>query len=97
MEMHPERGDEATVWRTALQILQRAHDDALLEIVEVIAKHVGINTINGLSIGKFLIQRQREITDHLIADHADTFPALASQVKAALEEIEREQGYAPLG
>jgi len=96
MEMHPERGDEVTVWRTALQILQRAHDDALLEIVEVIAKHFGIDTVNSLSIGKFLIQRQREITDHLVADFADTFPAQASQIKAAIQEIEREQGYEPL-
>jgi hypothetical protein len=30
--------------------------------------------MNGLSIGDFLIQRQREITEHLVADFADTFP-----------------------
>jgi uncharacterized hydantoinase/oxoprolinase family protein len=97
MEMNPERGDETQVWRNALQILQRAHDDALFEIVQTIAKHVGINDTNGLPIGQFLIQRQREITEHLVSDFADTFPALASQIKAALGEIEREQGYSPLG
>ena len=69
----------------------------LLEIVQTIAKHIGVNDINGLPIGQFLIQKQREITEDLVADFADTFPAQASQIKAALEDIEREQGYSPLG
>jgi hypothetical protein len=97
MEMHPERGDETAVWRNVLQILQRAHDDTLFEMVQAIAKHVGIDNINGLSLREFLIQRRREITEQLLADFADTFPALASQIKAAIGEIEREQGYSPLG
>jgi hypothetical protein len=63
----------------------------LFEILQTIAKHVGIVNLNGLSIGDFFDRRRCEIAENLIADSADRFPALASQMKFAWKKLDREQ------
>jgi hypothetical protein len=91
MEMNPDKADEEFVWGQLNDLFQKAHNDALFEILQTIAKHVGIVDFNGLSIDEFFDQRRREITENRLADFADTFPALASQIKLAWEKLDRDQ------
>jgi hypothetical protein len=51
-------------------------------------KHVGIGQLNGFPIDEFFERRKGEIAEDLVADFADTFPTLASEVKDAWEELE---------
>jgi hypothetical protein len=91
MKMNPGKADEEFVLEQLQDIFQLAYNDALFEILQTIAKHVGIVDLNGLSIGDFFDRRRREIAENLIADSADTFPALASQMKLAWKKLDREQ------
>ena len=91
MKMQPGKADEKFVWEQLNNFFQKAHNDASLEILTVIAKHVGIEQFHGFPIGEFFERRKGEIAENLVADFADTFPALASQVKHAWEELDREQ------
>jgi len=91
MKMNPGRADEEFVWKQLLLFFQKAHIDALLETVQAIAKHVGIEQLDDFPIDEFFHRRMRKIADDLIADYADTFPARASQIKAAWEQIGRER------
>lgn len=89
--MQPGEADEEFVLEQLQNIWQKAYNDAMFELVAAIAKHVGIAELDGLSIGGFLDRRKREIAENLVADMADTFPALASQIKRAWEQFDREQ------
>jgi hypothetical protein len=77
---------------TGFDVFQMAHNDATLETLEAIAKHVGLSEINGFPVREFFDRRKRKIAQDLIADSADTFPALASQIKIAWQKLDREQG-----
>jgi hypothetical protein len=48
----------------------------------------GIDQLNGTPLREFFDRRRREIAERLVSDMADTFPALASQIKHAWERIE---------
>jgi hypothetical protein len=91
IETNPGKADEEFVWEQLNDFFQKAHNDALFEILQAIAKHVGIVNLNGLSIDEFFHRRRREITENLLADFADTFPALASQIKLAWKKLDRDQ------
>jgi hypothetical protein len=87
--MNPDKADEEFVWETLNDFFRLAHNDATLE---AIAKHVGLSHINGFPLREFFDRRRREIAKDLIAESADTFPAVASQIKLAWEKLDREQG-----
>jgi len=90
--MNPSKADEEFVQEMLKDVFQLAHNNATLETLETIAKHVGLSQINGFPVREFFDRRRREIAKDLIADSADTFPALASQIKLAWEKLDREQG-----
>ncbi len=75
------------VWEHLSRFGQLAHDDASLEILQVVAAASGVTEINGVPLRVFFERRKREIVERLIADFADTNPALASRVKMAWEKI----------
>jgi hypothetical protein len=54
---------------------------------------VGIKDINSLSIGEFLTHGNAKLLSTWQPFSQIRFPALASQIKSAIEEIERKQGY----
>jgi hypothetical protein len=81
MKMNPGMAPEEVVWERLLSFFQKAHNDALLEVVQIIAKRVGIERIDGLPVDEFFHQRMRKIAQDLVADYADTFPNMASQIK----------------
>ena len=83
---------EEFVQEMLTDIFQKAHNDTMLETLEAIAKQVGVSDINGFPVREFFRRRRRKIAKDLIADSADTFPALASQIKLAWEKLDREQG-----
>ena len=89
--MNPGKADEEFVIEMLDHIQQLAHNDALFEIVQAIAKQVGIESLNGFSVEEFFHRRRREIAEKSVAEAADDFPALASQMKLAWEKLEREQ------
>ena len=89
--MNPGRADEQFVWETLTDFFQLAHDTVTLETLEAIAKHVGLSHINGFPLREFFDRRRRKIAEDLVADYADTFPALASQIKLAWEKLDRDQ------
>jgi hypothetical protein len=91
MEMNPGRADEQFVQEQLTLFFQKAHSDAMLETLEAIAKHVGVSDINGFPVREFFSRRSREITEDSIAEFADTFSALASQIKIAWEKLDRDQ------
>ena len=86
--MQPGKADERFVWEQLNNFFQKAHNDASFEILASIAKHVGIGRLNGFPIDEFFERRKGEIAEDLVADFADTFPTLASEVKDAWEELE---------
>jgi hypothetical protein len=92
MKMNPGKADEEFVWEMLTDVFQKAHNDTMLETLEAIAKHVGLSHINGFPVREFFGRRRREIAENLIADSADTYPALASQMKLAWQKLDREQG-----
>jgi hypothetical protein len=92
MKMNPGKADEEFVWEMLTDIFQKAHNDTMLETLEAIAKYVGVSNINGFPVREFFSRRSREIAEDLIADCADTFPALASRIKLAWKKLDREQG-----
>jgi hypothetical protein len=47
------KADEEFVWEQLNDFFQKAHNDASFEILEAIAKHVGIAKLDGLSIREF--------------------------------------------
>jgi hypothetical protein len=89
--MNPGKADEEFVQEQLADFFRLSYDKALFEIVEVIAKQAGIVTLNSLSIREFFDQRRRQLTEELLSEFADTFPALASQIKQAWEKLDREQ------
>jgi hypothetical protein len=91
MKMNPGKADEEFVQKQLNWFFQKAHSDAMFETLEAIAKHVGVSDINGFPLREFFDRRRREIAKDLIADSADTFPALASQIKLAWEKLDRDQ------
>jgi len=91
MKMQPGKADERFVWEQLNNFFQKAHNDASFEILAAIAKHVGIGQLNGFPIDEFFERRKGEIAEDLVADFTDTFPTLASEVKHAWEELDREQ------
>ena len=88
MKMQPGKADDEFVWEQLRDFFQKAHNDASFEILASIAKHVGIGQLNGFPIDEFFERRKGEIAEELVADFADTFPTLASEVKDAWEELE---------
>jgi hypothetical protein len=44
-----------------------------------------------VSIEEFFHRRKREIAESLVAESADAFPALASQIKVMWDKLDREQ------
>ncbi len=92
MKMNPGKADEEFVWEMLNDVSQKAHNDAMLEMFEAIAKRVGVSDINGFPVREFFDRRRRKIAKDLIAESADTFPTLASQIKLAWEKLDREQG-----
>jgi hypothetical protein len=87
--LQPDKADETFVWEQLNNFFEKAHNDASFEILAAIATHVGIGQLNGLPIDEFFERRKREIAQNLVADFADTFPAIASQIKRAWEKLDR--------
>ena len=54
METNPGKADEEFVWEQLNDFFQKAHNDALFEILQAVAKHVGIVNLNGLSNRRIL-------------------------------------------
>jgi hypothetical protein len=85
------RADKEFVWGQLNRFFQKAHNDASFEILVAIGKQVGIEQLHGFPIEEFFERRKAEIAEELVADFADTFPTLASEVKHAWKELDREQ------
>jgi hypothetical protein len=73
------------VWTELGKVAQVAHNEALLEILIVVAAATGLTEINGSPLRDFYNERKRDITEKLIREIADTDPTLASQLRAAWE------------
>jgi hypothetical protein len=82
--------DEELVWEHLREIFLLASEQALLDTVEAIASKVGVSEIDGFPVREFFDRRKREIGERLVADFADTNPRMASDVKAALDQMDRE-------
>jgi hypothetical protein len=91
MKMQPGKAREEFVWEQLNGIFQLAHNGALLETLIEIAKHAGIEQLNEFPIGEFFERRKGLIAENLVADFADTLPALASDVKRLWDRLDRGQ------
>lgn len=82
---------EESVWEHLSKFGQLAHNDASMEMLEVIAAAARVTEINGVPLRVFFERRKQEIVENLVSEFADTNPTLASQIKAAWEKFDREQ------
>ena len=84
--------DEAEIWEHLGKVFVLAHLNALTETVEALASRLGISEIEGRSVDEFFHRRKHDFSEQLVADLADTNPTFASQIKAAWEKLDRQQG-----
>ncbi len=75
MKMQPGKADEEFAWEQLNDFFQKAHNDALFEILQTLAKHVGIVQLNGLSIDEFFDRRSSEPVK-TAAEGSDRFSSL---------------------
>jgi hypothetical protein len=69
-------------------ILTNSSLDAMMQTVEAIASELGVSHIQSMSIREFYDRRRRSIAEHTVAELADSNPALASQIKAAWDQVD---------
>lgn len=85
MSERNENNANQPVWTELGKVAQVAHNEALLEILAVVAAATGLTEINGAPLREFFEERKRDITEKLIREMADTDPTLASRLKIAWE------------
>jgi hypothetical protein len=83
--------NEKLVWEQLTSILLVASEQALIDTIEAIATNAGVSQIEGFPVREFFERRKREKGEQLVSDLADANPTLASEVKAAMDKLDRER------
>lgn len=78
---------EHLIYEQLNRILQLADTQALLEVVQVLAKQLGQEQIEGISISAFFKEKRQDIADQLVEDFGRQFPTLAEQANRAWKRL----------
>ncbi len=83
-----EDGDEEFTQEMLGNILTNASLEALAETLQALAAALGVTQLQALPVGEFYERRKFARAEELVADLADSQPALASQIRRAWKEID---------
>jgi hypothetical protein len=83
--------EEKFIYEHLETIFQLAGHDALVETVLRVAAELGIQKVDGISVGEFYERRKRKLAEELVCDYADVNVSMASKIKAIWDKMDRER------